>query len=1611
MVLFNPQKAHAAEPVYTYQMPGKWYVNASNNNQIIHKIKFTMTGNTTVFDDEYIYIKTESGSFTMPNKGFGDIKSATRYILQGVPDYNLFVGPDALNEIVDPNAKAGEKNSGYKAVYALDMAGGGSASDKGRLTWRVGTKETYYKSIEPQSDARAMQYLSKVSAALANDIAYWNLEPFDPGSSDAYSITNIDAYIADKILKYPIATNITQEDQNIFRDFVNAFKNTEAGYARDTLKHIVDVPAYDPDFFGIKETSGDTEIISFLKASEVQALRQKYFDDYDGSQAKFDALMLEINKSVENLWNDKIKNSCGNLATRLSVSQAWIGVYKLIGATLGAGAGTYLFKNQAGLIGGAALGAGTGQIIEKYVRDGQIDEADRLLAEYAHDIVVLIYKLNYVLYKDTMIGLEEFSSSGGNIAKERGINPQKMRQIESRIKSLKSNFDECFKTIQDLLQPFRDFVEGSTCGFKLDGVTGYIGAALCGILQLIADAAKWIISLFDSVYNAYHPPDVNHGIAFLTQGFTVQQARAQVDPAQTNVSPLIESLTSGSTQWPWVIPTWKFVLTLTNLFLVVILLFLGIVNMMHIQYDTYQLKKTLPILIIGIILANFSLVIMRMLLTFANVLTKSFMDGSPGQAVKDLILAFNLQNLPTQGTGFIQAMNSLGAILLAIIFAVFALIAFLILGFMFYMRYVSIIVLAIAAPAAFVLMAFGPTQGVFKQWWEWTWKMVFMKPIAMFLIMVAIQVKGTDGTINSITGWIIITALVYLAILVPWKLGGFVAQAWGGVGKWASTPVRNWAGRRAKSANTFVKGLPGIRHALQSGKADDLEVAAKEKALESKIEKGARARKGGRATAWEEIAAQEENELKTLINDQKVKLYEGELNLDLLTRIRMGGVKWAGGPSAPSTTDLASRMVDAEVALGLSDKNLTALKTDALMTRYMKAGQDNDLLKQRVDDLQKQGIYMDNIDIDEHGRVQFTTANDEKSATVIDYENKATELDEEALITENDQKRAELKKSARTLRERANVFKKNNPITEDGKNLYAAYMDKRYSGRVYSLATAYLMDEVNTNMLNETSESMFKRALEGGGSRNKRFNRQNLLDMIKMNRKGIDTRQREAAAWELKTWTELLGRKGLRDRGLVFTNFLRAFDNGEAFEEGAVMNQLTQTQELRRQGSTASFVREQVIDANKRNATLTGFEDLEGVRGDTTQEFLTNAATKWGITQEEASAEILRRVNITPEIFSQAQFTTGTNSFRDSRAYLDDLAEIVGQVDNFCAPGNITGHVVSMKDTPADPFASFQKLRDRATQTGGTGGPSGPTQPTTPSPDQILRDFAAASPEQLSGAQDPIAAARGYSKALNELSSRMVELSQFFKIDGNAPDFQTLQSLIESMADTKATTMAGFMTEAQAKLGKSISLTVQTNPAEIEMSEWTNNATMIRSGMNNAAVLDEQIKDNQAQDIQGHIPKREMTDDQVDASIAKLEATVSLLNENIGKIIASQDPDQSISAEVIKQALGNINQVNPAYNTPLFQEALQKNNQSLSQLVQKTLIGLNAVKESRQAGNIDVLTAIKNKLNKLTMLPGSTTTPPPAPAPAAQAATEPPAPAPSTTNSDGQESSGIDSIN
>ena len=258
---------------------------------------------------------------------------------------------------------------------------------------------------------------------------------------------------------------------------------------------------------------------------------------------------------------------------------------------------------------------------------------------------------------------------------------------------------------------------------------------------------------------------------------------------------LHDDLVPATSQEQWIFTIWKTCLGIANAFVVIVLIFLAVVNILHIQYDTYAIKKSLPFLIIGVLMANFSMFIVRMFVDVAQVLTNTFIGQNMDQTqgfVNGLLCSVALD---AEG-GFAGSMLETLSLILIIVFGLLILIGVVVAAFLLWIRFVVIYALAACAPLAFMMLAFPPTQSIFKKWWGWFSQWVFLGPVMMFVFWMASHVGRENCSSFSVTKMLLALALVYIGCLVPFKMGGAVMAAWGGLGKKAAS----WLGNKTDYA-------------------------------------------------------------------------------------------------------------------------------------------------------------------------------------------------------------------------------------------------------------------------------------------------------------------------------------------------------------------------------------------------------------------------------------------------------------------------------------------------------------------------------------------------------------------------------------------------------------------------------------------------------------------------------------------------------------------------------------------------------------------------------------------------------------------------------------------
>lgn len=314
--------------------------------------------------------------------------------------------------------------------------------------------------------------------------------------------------------------------------------------------------------------------------------------------------------------------------------------------------------------------------------------------------------------------------------------------------------------------------------------------AICEMTQLISNIVveftDWVFEQLKKV--VLLPP---------SSGFFISKAYALGD--YTSISQQLKSPPADS-GYKFITDVWKWSLGLVNVVVIIVLLVIAFSNILRINIDTYVIKKSLPGLVLGVLLANFSLLISRMIVQVSEVLIQSIFIENWAEGMKQALgfsavgssataisIVIGLAGIFLGSTGFGCLAIALGLTLMFL-----PAIIGIILTFIFLLRKIMIYFLVIISPLAFICLVLPNTQVYFKKWWGMFVTWVFMAPI-VFFIFYLISKLGETGAGGTVLGYIMALGLLSLAMTVPFKLGGGLMATWAKIGKvLAKAPLKGF---------------------------------------------------------------------------------------------------------------------------------------------------------------------------------------------------------------------------------------------------------------------------------------------------------------------------------------------------------------------------------------------------------------------------------------------------------------------------------------------------------------------------------------------------------------------------------------------------------------------------------------------------------------------------------------------------------------------------------------------------------------------------------------------------------------------------------------------------
>ena len=235
---------------------------------------------------------------------------------------------------------------------------------------------------------------------------------------------------------------------------------------------------------------------------------------------------------------------------------------------------------------------------------------------------------------------------------------------------------------------------------------------------------------------------------------------------------------------------WKTLLTTVNSLIVALLIVVAFVEILHINVNTYGVKKILPTLILAVIAANFSYIVVRFLVDIANIVITVFSENNKidGMVNNTEIFEFPAFEWTSWFSNLIINLILLASGILMYVMA-----------FLFLIRNWVIYFLAIVSPVAFMAMVLPQTKSLFNQWWQNIFRWVFMPVVSIGLLWLAAQMTPLIAQ-SAVMGAAIIGAILYFAITMPFTLGGAIMSNWTKFtgAQWAAGKAKEWGVTKAK---------------------------------------------------------------------------------------------------------------------------------------------------------------------------------------------------------------------------------------------------------------------------------------------------------------------------------------------------------------------------------------------------------------------------------------------------------------------------------------------------------------------------------------------------------------------------------------------------------------------------------------------------------------------------------------------------------------------------------------------------------------------------------------------------------------------------------------------
>jgi len=307
-------------------------------------------------------------------------------------------------------------------------------------------------------------------------------------------------------------------------------------------------------------------------------------------------------------------------------------------------------------------------------------------------------------------------------------------------------------------------------------------------IQQIGNSANYNVNVKFDFASGQCNPDPPDALKFTSPSTTSSSTTAKTVSALTEaIQPVIGA--SGTTTDTAVYTAYKVVRNIVSVLIVIALLIVAFANILHIELNTYSVKKALPAIVLTLVGSWLAIFVIYY---FSRVIDSLYIlsSFSPSQALNPIqnIFGGSLSTSSTVSTAAAATSNSsmqtlfqvggalvggsttfVSGILGTILLVVPGIIVF-VFEYVLALRAYAVQFLTIIAPLALVCSIFPQTQGIFRKWWTILLIALLYAPIVNFIFFILNALPAATGTIPTVIALAFKSLVVVVLIRMPFKV-------------------------------------------------------------------------------------------------------------------------------------------------------------------------------------------------------------------------------------------------------------------------------------------------------------------------------------------------------------------------------------------------------------------------------------------------------------------------------------------------------------------------------------------------------------------------------------------------------------------------------------------------------------------------------------------------------------------------------------------------------------------------------------------------------------------------------------------------------------------------